>query len=513
MTTATKRRGRPRKKALEIPFTLEEVRRERAKKDIFYFVENYCYIENKDVPEQRELFHLWDGQKEALRAFQEHRLNIVLKARQMGLTWLALVFALHGMMFFPGFTVVGLSKKEDDAKELVRRLEFLLRNLPDWMVRPHSPKERFHTTYEATSLSIQFYHDGQETSRFVAMAASRDAGRSFTANLVIIDEWAFQQWAREIWTAAYPTVNRPTGGKVIGISTGLRGTLFEEIWNAAVEGKNSFHPIFLPWWTDPRRTPAWYEQTKRDLPLSYRQEYPATPEDAFSGGEGAFFPEFDPLVHVVEPFEIPAHWQRYRTLDYGLDMLACYWIAIDPQGTAYVYREVHQPNLIISQAAHRIREATPMNEHIRATYAPPDLWNRRQDTGKSATDIFREHGIYFVKSSNDRHSGWMAMKEWLRPYETLDEQTGEVKRTAKLKIFSTCRNLIKYLPQLRRDENDPNDADTEPHEATHAPDAIRYFCVMQRSIAGKGDDARKPSRSARFDYDEDEDEQLPQSFW
>jgi len=513
MSATKKTRRKSSAPAIRLP-TLEEVRRVRAEKDLFYFVENFCYIENKDVPEQRELFRLWDGQKTVLQAFRDHRLNIVLKARQMGLTWLALVYALHGMVFTPGYTVVGLSKKEDDAKELVRRLKFLLENMPDWMIRLHSAKEPFHTTYETTTLSVQFYHDGKESSRFIAMPAAKDSGRSFTANLVIIDEWAFQQWAEEIWTAAYPTINRPTGGKVIGISTGLRGTLFEEIWNGAVEKRNGFNPIFLPWWTDPRRTREWYEQTKKDLPRTYRQEYPATPEDAFSGGEGAMFPEFDPLVHVVEPFPIPDHWQRFRTLDYGLDMLACYWIAIDTWGTAYVYREVHEPNLIISQAAHRIREATPLKEEIRITYAPPDLWNRRQDTGKSAADIFRENGISLVKSSNDRHSGWMAMKEWLKPYDTLDEQTGEKKVTAKLKIFSTCKNLIKYLPQLRRDENDPNDADTEPHDATHAPDAIRYFCVMRNGVVRVKEDERRPTRAERFDYDdEDEEDELSQSFW
>ena len=70
--------------------------------------------------------------------------------------------------------------------------------------------------------------------------------------------------------------------------------------------------------------------------------------------EGQYFPEFNRDIHVIEPFEIPAHWRRYRALDYGLDMLACYWIAVDGQNKSYVYKELYQDNLIISDAAKAI---------------------------------------------------------------------------------------------------------------------------------------------------------------
>src|SRR5690606_15658308 len=134
-------------------------------------------------------------------------------------------------------------------------------------------------------------------------------------------------------------------------------------------------------------------------------------------------------------------------------MLAAYWAAIDNQGNVYVYKELYESDLIISDAAKRINEMT--NEQIKMTYAPPDLWNRRQDTGKSATEVFREHGIVFIKASNDRVQGWLNLKEWLKPFETKDEQTGEKKLTARLKIFSNCVNLIRTLPLLQRDDKDP----------------------------------------------------------
>src|SRR5690606_6488033 len=114
------------------------------------------------------------------------------------------------------------------------------------------------------------------------------------------------QWAREIWAAAYPTINRAGAsvmdGQVLGVSTAERDTLFEEIWNNAPG--NGFFPVFLPYSTDPSRDVAWYEDTKKALPASYMREYPRTPEEAFSSGPRTAFPMFDPTpggAYVCRP--------------------------------------------------------------------------------------------------------------------------------------------------------------------------------------------------------------------
>ena len=195
-----------------------------------------------------------------------------------------------------------------------------------------------------------------------------------------------------------------------------------------------------------------------------------------------FFPEFSESDHVIKPFPIPKDWRIYRTLDYGMDMLACYWIAVDTVGNAYVYRELYEgrdngkgkdgAGHIISDAAERILEMTPEDEEVYLTLAPPDLWNRRQETGKSVADIFLEHGLTLTKTSNDRLDGWAAVHEWLKVQKN---EFGQLK--PKLQIFSTCINLIRCLPELQYDEKKVNDAATEPHEITHAPDALRGFCV------------------------------------
>ena len=192
-------------------------------------------------------------------------------------------------------------------------------------------------------------------------------------------------------------------------------------------------------------------------------------EGKFVKPSGTYFREFARGIHVIEPFVIPDTWRRYITLDYGLDMLAAYWIAVDTHEKAYVYKELYQSNLIISDAAKEILDMTI--ESIYETIAPPDLWNRRQETGKSAAELFRDNGIDLTKANNDRVMGWYNVKEWLKPYE--DEQKI---MTASLVITKNCVNLIRCLPQLQRDPKDPNDVDrTSNHELTHGPDALRYW--------------------------------------
>ena len=211
--------------------------------------------------------------------------------------------------------------------------------------------------------------------------------------------------------------------------------------------------------------------------------------------DGQYFAEFRRERHVVKPFAIPDSWRRYVTIDYGMDMLAAYWVAVDAEGFAWVYREVYEGRdngkgengrgHIVREAARRLLESTPAGEHIDAWLAPPDLWNRNRDTGRSTADIFAGHGIPLVKTSNDRASGWMAVHEWLA--EETDSQGNTVPR---LRIFENCQNLIRTLPAVQFDEKRAEDVATEPHELTHAPDALRGFCVYRSRAADKPEPPR-----------------------
>lgn len=222
--------------------------------------------------------------------------------------------------------------------------------------------------------------------------------------------------------------------------------------------------------------------------------------------DGQFFPEFRRDIHVTEPFELPNNWNRYIAFDYGLDMFAVLFVAIDTHGHAYVYDEIHKDNLIVSEAANTLKSRMRKRDY-KAIIAPPDLWSRNRDTGQSTAEIFRKNGLSLTKASNSRVSGWLAVKEWLKVKKTRHEQTGEPIEVSDITFFSNCKNLIHCLPLLQHDDKDPSDASTEPHDITHICDALRYFCVSRtkkaegvpRQEAFFGKTATSPS----FDYGEE----------
>lgn len=213
--------------------------------------------------------------------------------------------------------------------------------------------------------------------------------------------------------------------------------------------------------------------------------------------EGQYFNEWDYDIHTCEPFEIPKHWRRYTSMDYGLDMLSHHDYAIDEQNNIYCTREIYEKGLMVSQAVDKIKELESGDEHGESVtrLAPPDLWNTQSTSGKSTAILFGESGLSLIKSNNDRIAGWLAVKELLKI--TTDEQG---KPTARLKIFRNCHNLIRTLPLLQYDEKKPNDCAREPHEVTHAPDDLRYLAIGWTSKADT-----LPSKKEKWEKDQWED--------
>lgn len=194
--------------------------------------------------------------------------------------------------------------------------------------------------------------------------------------------------------------------------------------------------------------------------------------------DGQFFPEFDRKVHVIEPFDIPEHWNKYIAMDYGLDMFAVIFVAIDTRGKAYVYNEIHKEDLIASEAVQMLKSYM-RKDKFKDIYAPTDLWATDRHTGKSTAEIFQDNGVSLTQASRQREAGWIAVKEWLKVNKTRHEQTGKMQETPNLYIFNNCTNLIRCIPQLQHEEKNPNDCATEPHDITHITDALRYFCISR----------------------------------
>ena len=236
--------------------------------------------------------------------------------------------------------------------------------------------------------------------------------------------------------------------------------------------------------TNPR-----YLDMLNNLPEDLRRAWRDGEWDVFAG---QYFSEWDPEIHTMEPMEIPPSWRRYVAIDYGLDMLAAYWIAVDEAGHALVYREYTEgmdmgeghKGLIVREAAEAIRARTLPGERIHQYLAPPDLWGRKSDTGRSAAEIFLQHGIRLTRAANDRVMGWMDLHEWLAPWED----------GPALRVSRACPNLIRWLPMLQHDPKNPDDCANTPHQITHGPDAIRYF------VAGRPRPSRQRPGKEHYNF-------------
>lgn len=167
--------------------------------------------------------------------------------------------------------------------------------------------------------------------------------------------------------------------------------------------------------------------------------------------EGQYFPEFRRDRHVCAPFEIPAHWRRFRSMDWGFNDPCCVlWHAVGPDGRVYTYRELYVRQTLARDVAARIVELTDM-ERIAYTVASPDAWQKRGQRdvdGECIAEIFGKHGVPLLKADTDRIIGWNMMREYMA-----DAPDG----LPRWQIFPQCANLIRTIPLATYDERHTED--------------------------------------------------------
>ncbi len=211
---------------------------------------------------------------------------------------------------------------------------------------------------------------------------------------------------------------------------------------------------------------------------SYIDQLRALPQrlrDAWLGGrwdvfEGQFFSEFNEEVHVIDAALIPKKVQRFIAFDYGFDMLAVLVMAKDSDGRLYAEHELMRSGLTLGEAGEAIvRFISGLD--IEYAVASPDLWNRRQDSGRSGFEVMQSiFGMPPMLPADDRRiPGWRMLKE------QLSSRGG----APMLYISRNCGELINSMQNLICDKTRAEDASSEPHSLTHAPEALRY-AVMSR---------------------------------
>ena len=236
-----------------------------------YFIDLYCYIEDK-VKLGWVAFKLWPAQFRTLNTICANHQVIILKARQLGLTWLLICYALWMMIFRPGSGILLFSRRDDEASELLDRIKNVHARLPAWLQA---------TIKTDNEHELEF---GKLDSWARAFPTTKHSGRTYTATLAIIDEADFIPWLKRLLNAVKPTID--AGGELIILSTVDKentNSEFKRIWNQAVKGMNNYKPVFLPWDVRPERDLAWYQRQKEDYEEDdLYQEYPASPEEALA---------------------------------------------------------------------------------------------------------------------------------------------------------------------------------------------------------------------------------------
>ena len=221
----------------------------RSASDPVYFLKKYCVIQHPmkgKVP-----FHLYNFQEKSIEDFMQHRFNIILKARQLGISTLTAGYALWMMSFHQDKNILVIATKQETAKNLVTKVRVMHANLPSWLKQKCT---------EDNKLSLR-YKNG---SQIKAVSSGEDSGRSEALSLLILDEAAFIDKIDVIWAAASQTLS--TGGQCIALSTpnGV-GNWFHRTWMDAQDGLNDFNFIKLFWDMHPDRGQEWRDEQDKLL--------------------------------------------------------------------------------------------------------------------------------------------------------------------------------------------------------------------------------------------------------
>ena len=198
--------------------------------------------------------------------------------------------------------------------------------------------------------------------------------------------------------------------------------------------------------------------------------------------EGAAFTEFNRDIHVVEPFDIPSNWVKFRSCDYGYGSYSgVVWFAVSPAEQLIVYRELYVSKVLATDLADMILELESEDGNIKYGVLDSSLWHKRGDTGPSLAEQMISRGCRWRPSDRSRGSRVAGKNEIHRRLQ-VDDFTEE----PRLIFFSNCTNIISQLPSIPLDKKNPEDVDTKAED--HLYDALRYG-VMTRP------------RFSIFDYD------------
>jgi hypothetical protein len=284
---------------LPLNLTLQQAERDLASRSFVDFLDHVKVIE---PPPGRGVipFAKWEHLMEVVELFGTERLISILKARQVGLSWLLAAYACWTALYHQGANVMLFSQGELEAKALLQKVRSIYDELP-----PHL--QGVLTTNSTTEMRFE-----DMGSKVTALPSTEKAGRGETGTLVIQDEADFHEYADANYAAIKPTID--AGGQLIQVSTSNKknmSSLFKALYREAPD--NGFSKRFYSWSVRPERDQAWYDRVRREAPdtaemnsdLYMEQEYPRTEEEALAASRVLSAFDADVLESMMDDVRKP----------------------------------------------------------------------------------------------------------------------------------------------------------------------------------------------------------------
>lgn len=174
----------------------------------------------------------------------------------------------------------------------------------------------------------------------------------------------------------------------------------------------------------------------------------------------------DGMGHVVDDFEVPPEWTRFRGVDFGIvNPTCCLWGTLGDDEVLYVYRELYEAGPTYREHGERVRELEA-GELVEAGWGDP--------AARDAIDDWAGLDVYLDPANNAVQYGIDAVRNRLRV-----QSDGR----PRLKVFRSCENLIRELEGYVWD---PRRKDPTPvKKKDHAADALRYLVVGVEEWLGR----------------------------
>lgn len=476
---------------------------ERYKRDPWVFLTECVHtLDQVDQDNPIKLFPDKQYLKYFTRMWQQYPLLAVPKSRRMTMSWTQISLIVWDTIFHKGRFWAMVSKKEDDANELVSRAKFIIDNIdrnkiPEGMI----PK------YKHKFCCLEF---PQLHSKIQGFPQGADQLRQFTFSGIFGDESAFWEQAQEFYSASFPTIDG--GGRMNLVSSPAPGFFKKLVFDALdtvgdvnvlevtpefvkpAEGirlwqnpKNNFMVFELHYTADPgKRTDEYRETIKNSLPLvEYLREYELH-WDTFQGMP--VFPEFS-KIHITDEKPVPQP---------GLPMLLGFDFGLTP---AAIVGQLQEEQLVIfeeyvevNMGAERFSEKVMQELRLKyptfgdfkknwLTYIDPSGVFRKDTDETTCAHILNRKGFRCIPGPVPWEERRHGVLHWLQRLTSKGEPCFQI-------YGRGCPMLLKgfeggYRFNEKAAEIEPLKLRPLKDHFSHPHDALQYLCCGIRSLHRK----------------------------